>query len=230
MENSSTNPNHTVEYHSHRELPTSKGNMIELFCGKATISKTFQSAGYNIFTIDNRRRKNTCEPTLKADILKITPGNIPFEETAILWASPPCTAFSKAAGNTYFKNGQFTEKARHFIEILQHTCHLIETLSPKIWWIENPNCRLKNIPWFKAWIEKNSGNHYPITLDAYGFTTTKPTSLFTNCSAFMTRPESGYGRGYKCNRHFSNLTTVQRQSTPQALADDILYFTELNLK
>jgi len=230
MENSSTNLNDTVEYRSQQELRSSKPNFIELFCGKATMSKTFERAGYNIFSIDNRYRKNTCEPTLKADILKISPAHIPFQTVNVIWASPPCTAFSKAAGNIYFKNNQFTEKARYFLQLLQQTCLLIEALSPTIWWIENPNCRLKNIPWFKAWVEKNNGAHYAITLDAYGFQTTKPTSIFTNCQALMTRPESNYGRGYKCLKKFVNLTTVQRQSTPQALADDILYYSNIHLQ
>ena len=64
-------------------------NIVELFSGSGTISKEFKAAGHNVFSIDIRKRKGICEPSLRKDILEVTIRDIPFDKIDVVWASPP---------------------------------------------------------------------------------------------------------------------------------------------
>lgn len=70
---------------------------IELFSGTKSFSKVAKSKCFETFTIDNNKDLN---PNLILDLSS----NVMFERLAIdfnkmdiVWASPPCTAFSVAS-------------------------------------------------------------------------------------------------------------------------------------
>ena len=94
--------------------------VLELFSGTQSISKEFRKACHETFTIDFDEifKQPEYEDTdLYADILQITPEMIieKFGKPDIIWASPPCQAFSVAAigknwtkdGNTYTPKSDF---------------------------------------------------------------------------------------------------------------------------
>lgn len=72
--------------------------MLELFSGSGRMSTYFKSLGFETFTIDNNNKFNK-HTNLIADILTITAEDIleKFGRPDVIWASPPCTAFSVAS-------------------------------------------------------------------------------------------------------------------------------------
>ena len=64
--------------------------VLELFSGTESFSKVARERGYECFTIDNNSKFN---PNLCKDIFNLELKDIPFKPD-IIWASPPCEAFS----------------------------------------------------------------------------------------------------------------------------------------
>jgi hypothetical protein len=199
---------------------------IELFCGRGTISDTFRAAGHEMISVDVRRRKGVCEPTIKANILTLRPGDFPVRP-GYIWASPPCNAFSYAGGNFYYDSLMPKDRAQHFIKILQHTLFLIDALSPEYFFIENPRGRMRYNKSLIDWLVKHSGMTKQMTWGSYGFPTTKPTDIFTNAHDFEVRKMLPYGRGAKNDiGTFNNLTVCQRQEVPAVFARDLLTYMQ----
>jgi hypothetical protein len=208
---------------------------IELFSGHGTISSVFNLHGHNCLSIDNRRRKGICEPGLKADIMTLTARQIKDKYPDLfpldfLWASPVCTAFSYGAGDYYFKNGIPNERAPYFIKLLYKSLLLIEELRPAYFFIENPRGRMRYQKCLIDFLCRNNGSIKLITLSSYGFSTIKPTDIFTNAHDYTPRASGAYGRGAKNpGKDFQDLTVCSRQKTPRPLAEEILSYMESKL-
>lgn len=199
-------------------------NFIELFCGSGTLTKTFNSAGWQTFSVDMRRRRGICEPTLKADVTKLSKASFPFDKINVVWASIPCTAFSYAAGNWYYHKKQPNPEALKFIKLLNKSLGLIRDLCPDVYFIENPRGQLRYEKSIHDFLVDTGGMIKNTSLGAYGFPTTKPTDIFTNALDLNLRRSLPFGRGAKCAQVFSNMTVVKRQATPQDLANEILQY------
>lgn len=199
---------------------------IELFCGKGVITSTFRAAGWEMISLDNRKRKGVCEPTIKLDILNARPGDFP-KRPGFVCASPPCPAFSNASGNYYFDSLIPKENAKHFIKLLQHTLYLIEEINPEYFFIENPRGRMRYNKSLIDFLVKQNGMTKQLTWGSYGFPTTKPTDIFTNALDFKVRKMLPYGRGAKNHiGTFNNMTVCQRQEIPVEFARDLLVYME----
>lgn len=205
-------------------------NCVELFSGKGIVSQVFTEFGYAAFSIDKRKRVGICEPSLRKDILKVTPADIPFKDPLVVFAAVPCTAFSYLAGNYYYEDQRPNEKAEPFIKLLKKTLSLIEELRPAYFFIENPRGHLHYNKLMIDFLARNNGCVKYLTLGSYGFPTTKPTDLFTNAHDFKVRGTFRYGRGAKTLGNFDNLTTCQRQETPRELALDIARYIDGKIK
>lgn len=118
--------------------------VLELFCGTKSISKEFEKAGHETYTVDWNPEFN---PTLQADISTLTKeiildlcGGYPD----VIWASPDCTSYSVAAISHHRRresNGNLKAKSEYagFCDITNsHVIDLILELNPKFWFIENP--------------------------------------------------------------------------------------------
>src|ERR1041385_9201344 len=119
---------------------------LELFCGTKSFSKVAERLGHSTFTVDNDPQH---EPDLVADMMRIAPSMLPRVD--ILWASPPCTAFSVAAIGHHWTGGHRayipkTEAAQLGISLVKKTLDLIEKTRPKYWFIENPRGVLRKLP------------------------------------------------------------------------------------
>ncbi|MGG5762633.1 DNA cytosine methyltransferase [Bacillus proteolyticus] len=156
-----------------------KIKLLELFSGTQSISKAFRAQGHEVYTIDFNPVFNNSDWCV--DILKVTSEEIlkRFGKPDVIWASPPCTKFSIAScshhwlkeGDEYIPRHAEAEEAA---TIVKHTIKLIEELSPKYWFMENPRGMLRKMP-FMAELPR-----YTVTYCQYGDTRMKPTDIWTN--------------------------------------------------
>lgn len=205
--------------------------MLELFSGSGTVSKKFKDNGWFTLSIDNRKRRGTCEPDMQRDILELDRLELP-DKVDVLWASLPCDVWSYACGAFHWdKAGNpKTDKCKLHIKILEQLMDLIDRIKPRLFFIENPRGRLRHYKPFKDWLIMSQGVCKTITLSSYGFQTTKPTNIFTNALSWKPKELDPFGRGAKVEVVFNNLTKCQRQKTPEALAQEIYYYCNHKIK
>jgi len=205
-----------------------KLNVVELFSGSGTISKEFEKAGHNVFSIDIRKRKGICEPSLKKDVMHLKKSDIPFKKIDVIWASPPCDVFSLAGGSFHWnKDGTpKTEKAKDHIKILKKCLAIITNLTPGYFFIENPRGKMRYQKIMIDFLIKNNGIIKELTYSSYGSPIIKPTNIFTNALNYTPKPLGAFGRGAKNKINFNNLTKTQRQKVPGALAKEIVNYCE----
>lgn len=201
--------------------------ILELFSGSGTLSKEFERAGHEVFSIDIRKRKGICEPSLRKNILHCSIKDIPFKDVDVIWASPPCDIFSKASGGFHLTKDNLprTEKAVLHLQILRKCLALIDKLNPKLFFIENPCGAMKFQREMTTFLIRNKGMIKRFNYSSYGFPLPKPTNLFTNALDFnpKTSPDTFSKKELVI---FDNLTKCQRQKVPRLLARHILEYCE----
>lgn len=162
---------------------------VELFCGTKSFSKVAKARGHSTFTIDNdpQFRPDACLDCSDVSFSK-------FGRIGILWASPPCTAFSVASIGRHWKGGKKaytpkTETATQGLLLLKNTILHIKQLNPKFWFIENPRGMMRKV--IDDIFKKYGITDYKrvtVTYCQYGDTRMKPTDIWTNCHAWQPRP------------------------------------------
>lgn len=156
--------------------------MLELFCGTKSMSKAFEAAGWETYTVD---WQESFEPTLCADIGQLTAqdlielcGGVPD----VVWLSPDCTTYSIAAIRYHRKKNIVTDIPEPVSEYAQFcdatNAHIINVvvneLKPKYFFIENPRGCFRKMGFVK------DIPMYTVTYCQYGDTRMKPTDIFTN--------------------------------------------------
>ena len=66
--------------------------LLELFSGTGSVGRSFRARGWEVFSVDIDA---AAKPTLVANVLDLQLDNLPPEVDCI-WASPPCTHYSRA--------------------------------------------------------------------------------------------------------------------------------------
>ena len=157
--------------------------VLELFAGSRSIGKSAEILGYQVFSSDliNFEKIDYVTSILDFDINKV-----PFQPD-IIWASPPCTAFSVASiGKNWTKDGDNyiakNPRADFGLELVKKTIQIIEALKPTYFFIENPRGMLRKMP-----IMANL-NRQGVTYCQYGDTRMKPTDIWTNSLNWIPRP------------------------------------------
>ncbi len=102
--------------------------LLELFAGTKSVSKALQNQFDEIISVDILQKFN---PSFVADILTWNYKQYPEGYFDVIWASPPCTEYSKAK----------TRGERNFLladSIVKKTIEILEYFKPDKWFLENP--------------------------------------------------------------------------------------------
>jgi site-specific DNA-cytosine methylase len=152
-------------------------NTIELFSGTKSFSRVAASLGHRTLTIDNNP---DLSPDHAIDILALRDTEYKLKHAEVLWASPPCTAFSCASMGHHWGGGRRayipkTEEAKLGMELALKTLSIIKGSKPTWWFIENPQGMLKKMPFMQE-----IGIMHTVWYCHYGDTRAKPTNIWTN--------------------------------------------------
>ena len=128
-------------------------NVLELFSGTGSIGKVCHKLGWNSVSVDL-----ISESTHKGDIMDFDYKQYPKDYFSVVWASPPCTNYSKLQdgwlgrkrkGEIYTKEIQEKEMNEDDKLVLR-TLEIIDYFNPEIWFIENPaTSKMKDRPFLK---------------------------------------------------------------------------------
>jgi len=150
---------------------------VELFSGTKSFSCVAHTFGYRTLTIDNDPRHHA---DVVADILVLE--RIP--RAHIVWASPPCEAFSVAAIGRNWNRDHTPKHERAFFaqKVVRKTMALIKESRSTWWFVENPRGMLRKLAWFERSVREMGGTRRTVTYCQYGDTRMKPTDIWTNAS------------------------------------------------
>lgn len=117
--------------------------VLDLFAGLCGWSAPFSKRGHDVFSVDLDERFDV---SLHADILTLTPDDLPWRPDIIL-ASPPCETFSVSSIGAHWLPGyQPRPSAVMGIALVQATLDLIAACDPAYWIVENPRGVLRKLP------------------------------------------------------------------------------------
>ncbi|HAQ69842.1 MAG TPA: DNA methyltransferase [Flavobacteriales bacterium] len=189
--------------------------VLELFAGSCSIGKAATELGMEVFSSDVRsferlkKEDDTEDIHYKVDIFDFDPSKVPFKPD-IIWASPPCTAFSVAScwlhwnidPNDPEKRVPATKKALHGIAMVKKTLQIIAHFKPKYWFIENPRGMLRKQDFMNDAVHMLDGKRYTVTYCQYGDYRMKPTDIWTNLNSINPQawqPRAMCKRGQTCH-------------------------------
>lgn len=191
---------------------------LELFAGSRSFSKVAENYGFKTYTTDNQDFNNidqVCD-IFYFDIDKAIDNLGGYPE--IIWASPPCNAFSIASSGKHWNKDKTpkTERCKQGIKIIEKTIQIIKELKPSFWFIENPRGLLRKQEMMKPFPRKT------VTYCSYGDIRMKPTDIWTN---FDWKPKSMCHNG---NRDCHHKSAPRGSNTgTQGLGLSISYINEM---
>ena len=100
--------------------------LLDLFSGTGSVAKVAVTKGYGVITLDRDSPAYFQTDIMDFDYRELDPHSFNF-----VWASPPCTEYSRAKTTGVRK----IEEAN---EIVKRTLEIIEYLEPEVLVIENP--------------------------------------------------------------------------------------------
>jgi len=160
---------------------------LELFSGTGSVSAVLEKNGYEVVSVDICDKFH--KPTHLIDIMKWDYSLYPPGYFDLIWASPPCTSFSKCRlcwigrkaksfGDKIITREMITEdEVKTGVPLLRRAQEIINYFKPARWIIENPaGGRMKN------YITET-----PFTVDYCRYSNfgyKKPTHIWTNKTDF----------------------------------------------
>ena len=164
--------------------------LLELFSGTGSVGRVAKNFGYTVISLD-LKNADICSDILEWDYNEYPTGMFQF-----IWASPPCTEYSRAKTTGVRK----IEEAN---KIVKKTIEIINYFNPKYFVIENPQTGLlKNQDFMKDFDYKD------VDYCKYGFRYRKRTRLWGNVN-WKPRP--------LCCRDCGNIVDGKHVETAQRL-------------
>ena len=197
-------------------------NVLELFSGTGSIGKVCDKLGWNVISVDFE-----LPATHEIDLMDFDYKQYPQDHFSVVWASPPCTQYSKAKS----RGIRDIEGAN---KLVLKTLEIIQYFKPEVWYIENPQTgKLKDQPFM---------DNLPfVDCDycMYGKPYRKRTRIWTNkdvklllcdknCGSFIDGKHVGScgcgGQGQGHTKSYSNksYSPLEKYSIPQDLIFSLL--------
>lgn len=214
--------------------------VLELFAGTRSISKAFEAAGHETFSVE--WSKDFEDIDLQTDILTVTAADIleKFGRPDVIWASPDCTTFSIAAISHHRRKNPETgnldpvsDYAKFCDAVDRHVLDLIKELKPKFFFIENPRGGMRKMTWMQGM------PRYTVTYCQYELDKPvnerrmKPTDIWTNHPEPNFRPMCHNGDSCHESAPRGSKTGTQglkgskeRSVIPRMLCEHIVYICE----
>lgn len=162
---------------------------LELFAGSQSFSRVAKMHNLETFTVDWKPYTGV---DLVIDIGEINLfEDIPYSPD-VVWASPDCTTYSKAAGR-FHRVGvdAVSDYARKCDEVNTHFLGEIMKLYNRnenlIYFIENPQGKFRKMPFILDFMRETGGRMESVTYCQYGYKFMKPTNIFTNSPVWKPR-------------------------------------------
>ena len=145
-------------------------NLLELFSGTGSVGLIAKSLGFNVISLDLKNADINC------DILEWDYKQFDKSHFSCIWASPPCTEYSKAK-TTGIRNIEYANS------IVFKTSEIIDYFGFPYFVIENPQTGLLKSQSFMNGLRFND-----IDYCKYGFNYRKRTRLWNNLTNWKPRP------------------------------------------
>lgn len=136
---------------------------LDLFSGTGSFGNHALIRGYDVVSVDWM-----FPSTHRCDILRWDYKRYPPKTFDVIWASPPCTEFSRAKTTG-------TRNLKYAMKIVNRTLKIIKYFKPKWYVIENPVGLLRHSD-----VMKNRKDLKTVSYCKYGFKYKKDTDLWTN--------------------------------------------------
>ena len=163
--------------------------ILELFSGTKSVSKVAEQLGFDVISLDLRNADINCD-ILHWDYTCFAPGEFYF-----IWASPPCTEYSRA-------KTVGVRNIEHANSIVLKTLEIISYFNPTYWVIENPQTGLLKHQYFMSDLPYNDVDYCK-----YGMPYRKRTRLWNNIPNFTPLP--------LCNKDCNSMIGNRHISTGQ---------------
>ena len=106
--------------------------LLELFAGTGSVGKVFRAGWFQVTSLDI-----TGSPDIREDIMTWDYKSIPPGTFQVVWASPPCTMFSRARTTAKTKRDLVGADA-----MVSRALEIIDWFQPQVWCLENPQTGL----------------------------------------------------------------------------------------
>ena len=104
--------------------------LLELFSGTGSVGRAFRAKGWEVVSVDINGAEN---PTIQADIRDLDVSSL--GKIDAIWASPPCTNYSKARTNAKVSSDSLMSDSD---DLVRKTLAIAAELGNPPMWIENP--------------------------------------------------------------------------------------------
>ena len=145
--------------------------LLELFSGTGSVGNVASELNYDVISLDR-----DMDADIKTDIMDWDYKAYPPKFFDVIWASPPCTEYSRAKTTGIRKIDEANA-------IVQRTLEILRYLDPTFYIIENPQTGLLKEQPFMADLP-----YKDIDYCKYGLTYRKRTRLWTNITTWTPRP------------------------------------------